>query len=205
MNKIYKIMAVVLVSIFAIQGCSSDVDKKSKEDANIIEFEEKNEVKEELTKKDEVKEESNDLEEGRDKALKVALKDAGVEKSEIIIEKNKYKKKDNEEYFDIEFTVGNKEYEYEIYTDGSIKSKEIDTDDDAKILEANPDLLSQDELKKIVLDEAGVKESDINEYEFEYDEDDGRVVYEVEFIYQNKEYEYKVDASTGEIIEMEIE
>lgn len=33
--------------------------------------------------------------------------------------------------------------------------------------------------------------------------DDGRTVYEIEFYYNTTEYEYKINASTGEILEFD--
>ena len=50
---------------------------------------------------------------------------------------------------------------------------------------------------------AQLERDDIQFVEKEYDIDDG--TYEIEFILDNKEYEYEVDAYTGKIMEMDVE
>lgn len=52
----------------------------------------------------------------------------------------------------------------------------------------------------IALEDAGVKESNARELEVEFDADDGRLVYEVEFQVSGHEYEYDINATTGQII-----
>ena len=47
---------------------------------------------------------------------------------------------------------------------------------------------------------AGVSASDATFVEAEYDYDDGRMVYEVEFHVKGTEYDYEIDAQTGEVV-----
>ncbi len=54
--------------------------------------------------------------------------------------------------------------------------------------------------KEAALKHAGVSASDATFVEAEYDYDDGRMVYEVEFYSGNKEYDYEIDAATGSIV-----
>ena len=60
-----------------------------------------------------------------------------------------------------------------------------------------------DAAKQAALSHAGLSASDVTFLEAEYDYEDGRMVYEVDFRSAGKEYEYEVDALTGEIIKYE--
>ena len=62
-----------------------------------------------------------------------------------------------------------------------------------------PDISLQ-EAKQIALDNAGLKESDVIFVRTELELDDGYWKYEVEFYNDNKEYDYDIDATTGQII-----
>ena len=54
--------------------------------------------------------------------------------------------------------------------------------------------------KQAALSHAGVSASDATFVEAEYDYDDGRMVYEVEFHVKGTEYDYEIDAQTGEVV-----
>ncbi len=61
--------------------------------------------------------------------------------------------------------------------------------------------ISADQAKEIALNNAGLTEDEVTFVRTEKDSDDGRVVYEVEFYSKdNKEYDYEIDAETGDII-----
>ena len=57
--------------------------------------------------------------------------------------------------------------------------------------------------KEIALAHAGVNEDDIRGYEFEMDYEHGTMVYEIEFDWNGREFEYDIDALTGEVIKYE--
>ena len=59
--------------------------------------------------------------------------------------------------------------------------------------------------KSIVLNHAGVSESKAYDMEIELDDEDGTLVYEVEFKSGNREYDYEIDAATGAILHHETE
>lgn len=63
--------------------------------------------------------------------------------------------------------------------------------------------LTKEKAKKIALDHAGVKESQIKGLEIEYDKDDGTPSYEIEFRVGTDEYEYDIHRQTGEILKAE--
>lgn len=62
-----------------------------------------------------------------------------------------------------------------------------------------------DAATKTALTHAGVQQSQLDYLEADYDYEDGRMVYEVEFGVSGVEYEYDIDAATGAIIKAEQE
>ncbi len=61
------------------------------------------------------------------------------------------------------------------------------------------------EAKSIALNHAGVSESKAYDMDIELDEEDGKLVYEVEFKSGGMEYDYEIDAATGTILQQEAE
>ena len=59
--------------------------------------------------------------------------------------------------------------------------------------------------QQAALTHAGVSAADATFLEAEYDWDDGRMVYEVEFRAGGREYEYEIDALTGQVVKYESE
>lgn len=72
---------------------------------------------------------------------------------------------------------------------------------DAKADTSN--VITEDEAKKIALDHAGMKESDVTNFKIKLDTDDGIKEYEVEFFSGNTEFDYDINAISGEIISVE--
>ncbi len=65
--------------------------------------------------------------------------------------------------------------------------------------------IGKDKAVMIVLEAAGVAESDVRDLESEMDYEGGVMVYEIEFEAPNGEYEFDVNALTGEIVKQETE
>lgn len=63
--------------------------------------------------------------------------------------------------------------------------------------------ITLEEAKEIALKKAGLKENDVVFEEAKLDKDDGRVVYEIEFNHGLIEYNFEIDAESGDIIEWE--
>jgi len=146
---------------------------------------------------------------------KVALKDVTFIKAEIDYE-------DGIKVYDIDFYSGNVEYDYEINAaTGSILSVDWDIEDysipapepaptevpapapaptaaPSPTQPAAPSTISADRAKQIALSHAGV--GGANFIKVELDTDDGVQVYEIEFKVENVEYEYDINAISGEII-----
>ena len=104
--------------------------------------------------------------------------------------------------YKVKFVADNVKYRFVVNaTTGEIieMKKENDTKQD------QTSLISLDEAKEIALSHASLKPSDVIFTKSKLDKDDGVYVYEIEFKYNKMEYEYKIDAKTGKVIEVEIE
>ena len=69
-----------------------------------------------------------------------------------------------------------------------------------------PQVISVDKAKEIALRDAGLASSQVQFEKAMLDRDDGRLVYEIEFFIRGqKEYDYEIDACTGQILERDVE
>ncbi|MBP3872065.1 MAG: PepSY domain-containing protein [Faecalicoccus sp.] len=59
--------------------------------------------------------------------------------------------------------------------------------------------IGEDKALEIALKDAGVKEKDTSYSLVHLDTEDGRIIYDVEFMVGNEEYDYDIDAKTGDI------
>ena len=64
----------------------------------------------------------------------------------------------------------------------------------------NSGYISKDTAKATALNHAGLTEADLKALRITLDYDDGRAVYDVEFLKDNAEYDYEIDATTGDIL-----
>ena len=140
---------------------------------------------------------TNDKYIGKDKALETALAKAGLVKSQITLEKVKLDTEDGIKVYDVEFYAGNVEYDFEI---DAVKGTVLKFEKDG-----NPDdfskYIGEAKAKEIALAKAGLTASQIHDYEIELD--DGE--YEIDFKYQNMEYEVDIDAKSGKILKFDKE
>lgn len=106
---------------------------------------------------------------------------------------------DGEQYYEVDFTAGGQEYHYAI---DAVTGTVIESGTGSAT--GSGSLIGEDEAKRIALEDAGISESNTSSLTVELDEDDGAVVYDVEFLVISdqsavKEYDYEIDAATGEI------
>lgn len=149
---------------------------------------------------------------GVDRAKEIALQNAGMLDSDVIFTETKLDYEDGIMVYEIEFTSGGYEYEYEINAKtGDIITSEKDFDDDKQPSSNNGETVSpesfigEDKAKEAALSHAGVNESDITNYKIKLDRDDGVYFYEVDFKAGNYEYDYEINAMTGAVIKNEKE
>lgn len=126
------------------------------------------------------------------KAKSIVMNHAGVSSvKDYKIEKDK---DDGVWEYEIEFTSGQKKYEYTIRaTDGTILEHETENTGVVTI--------TSQEAKQKALNHAGVSSTQVKD--LEVDLEDGH--YEISFETVTYEYEYKIDASSGKIIDYEKE
>lgn len=145
---------------------------------------------------------------GKDKALNIALAKAGLKKSQISGCAVEFECDDGNITYDIEFYCGSTEYEFEIdATTGNIIEYETDGDGYEGSHHKNSadnsgsKYIGRSRAKEIALAKAGLTASQIHDYEIELD--DGE--YEIDFKYQNMEYEVDIDAKSGKILKFDKE
>ena len=82
-----------------------------------------------------------------------------------------------------------------------------DEDDDRSDNHSNNSdaVITMAQAKEIALKDAGVSASDVSFTEVKSDTYNGQKIYEIEFVYQNTEYDYEIHAITGKIISSEKE
>lgn len=140
--------------------------------------------------------------------IKANIDDIHFDSIDLEMDKNLY---------EVEFYYKNQEYEYKVNAKtGKIINKNIDKDeedDDEDVFDSTPgnnsnndkELITEEEAKKIVFERENITEKDALFLRVVKDYDDGITCYEVDFIYNNYEYEYKINAKTGSVISFDKE
>jgi len=139
---------------------------------------------------------------GKDKAKQIALNHAKVLESDTTLLQVEYDYDDGIIIYDIEFNVGNIEYDYEIKAiDGMIleSNKESDTFTNNENNITNKKI-DKTEALNIALSHAGINKKDTFDISIEHDYENGKEIYEVEFETKEYEYEYYIDAKNGKIL-----
>ena len=140
---------------------------------------------------------------GKDKALNIALAKAGLKKSQISGCEVEFECDDGNITYDIEFYCGSAEYEFEIdATTGNIIEYGYEGSHHKNSADnSGSKYIGRSRAKEIALAKAGLTASQIHDYEIELD--DGE--YEIDFKYQNMEYEVDIDAKTGRVLKFDKE
>lgn len=143
-----------------------------------------------------------------EEAEAIALKHAGVSAENVSRIRTEFDYDDGRPEYDIEFYADGREYDYEIHAEtGDILRSEaeppkvIPTEPAATETSATiPARISEKEARDIALAHAGLTADQVTRLRVEFDYDDGRPEYEVDFVYDGFEYDYEVHAETGEIL-----
>ncbi|MGT2910645.1 PepSY domain-containing protein [Streptococcus cameli] len=166
-----------------------------------------------------------------DEAQSIALESAGVAKSEVTFTRSEKDLEDGQKTYDIEFYTADGEYAFTIDgTTGSILERDVDittskhinsqvaaapssttqatsssestasTTDQAAVAAS---LISEEQAKEAALKHAGLAESAVSQLTIQLDMENGQQVYEVDFndTTAGLDYDYTIDAVTGEIVE----
>ena len=140
---------------------------------------------------------------GTEAAQQAALSHANLKAEDVYFTHTHLEFDDGRWQYDVEFHKGNEEYDYDI---DALTGEILAFDHDAEYKGSSPsgtqsgEQLTQEEAKQLALAHAGISESDVQHLKIDFDYDDGRAEYEVEWHVGRTEYSCDVDAYTGEIL-----
>ena len=148
-----------------------------------------------------------------DKAKEIALNHAGVLKEDATFLRAERDSENGKAVYEVEFySKDKKEYDYEIDANtGEILSYDSDAESATtaqnggeQSAAAEVTEITEDKAREIALAKVpGATGENIREFKKEFD--DGREEYDGKIIYNKTEYEFEIDAKTGEIITWESE
>ena len=142
----------------------------------------------------------------KEQAKEIALSNARVTENDVKSIKAEKDREDGKTVYEIEFyTKDNREYDYEIDANtGDIISYDSDAESVKPSATEETQLITEEKAKEIALAKVpGATTQDIRK--FKKDRDDGRYVYEGEILYNKTEYDFEIDAHSGEIVKWEHE
>ncbi|MBQ2517762.1 MAG: PepSY domain-containing protein, partial [Clostridia bacterium] len=142
---------------------------------------------------------------GRSAALTVALKDAGLEKSDVHDIDIERETRNGVVVYEVDFEHDGWEYDYVINArTGKIIEKHREHDGGSGS-GSGVSFIGEAAAWRIALERAGLTESQISGREIELDCDNGAYCYELEFRAGKYEYEVKINAVTGAVMRFERE
>ena len=153
---------------------------------------------------------------GEAKAKTVALERAGVTESELLLYKIGLDTHNGTMVYDVEFTTDSYEFDCDVNAaTGEIVKFEKEYNGVAPAVSAQPDTaqpttnqtageITVEEAKTSAREHAGLTADAVTFVKAKQDYDDGRLVYEIEFVTTSGngylEYDYEIDAATGSIL-----
>ena len=159
---------------------------------------------------DDTAEESSATEERKpvlteDEIFKIAaLHSKTSDMQQIVTKPISLKNENGTTYYEVEFSVGQKEYEYEIdaYT-GEVIAYDYEDKEPRDDMTGTP--ITLEEAKHIALNWAVVGEAECVFTKEDYFEEKVPAVFELAFLFKEKEYEFEILAADGTVIECSME
>lgn len=137
---------------------------------------------------------------GSDNAKNFAYADAGIDPLSASNVKVEFDFEQGQFVYEVEFAAGNSEYEYWIKAaDGTVVKKQVEIvtpDGSSAVATAE---ITMDKAKEIALADAGLSYAEVKFTKEKLDIEDGFSVYELDFVADRVEYEYEINAITGDI------
>ena len=144
---------------------------------------------------------------GETAAKQAALDHSGANSANVVWLKAQFERDDGRYVYELEFVAGSTKYEYEVdATSGDVVKFESETFNAGQGTggqNASGSVIGEAAAKSAALSHAGVSESDASSMRVELDRDDGYTIYEVDFRVGRMEYEYKIDAYSGTVLQAE--
>ncbi|MDY2985002.1 MAG: PepSY domain-containing protein [Synergistes jonesii] len=140
---------------------------------------------------------------GEAKAKEIALKHAGVEPHTARFTKTEFDREHGRAEYELEFFAGGVEYDYEIDAEsGEVCGFSHERRGGAPGEIGGPATIGEDEARRIALSRVrGATEGDVRKLRLE--NEDGRKIYQCEIFYGGREYEFEIDAGSGEVLKLE--
>lgn len=143
-----------------------------------------------------------------EQAKEIALNHSKLSSNKVKFIRAEIGKDDGVDIYDIEFYSENKEYDYEINAkDGAILEFDSEVENyDITSEEIQPSTQNKftiEQAKEIAVKHANLTSDKVSFGQLELDNDNKITKYDIEFFYNNVEYDYEIDANTGEVISYE--
>lgn len=148
-----------------------------------------------------------------EEAEAIALNHAGVTRDDVSYLRTEFDFDEGRPEYDIDFVCGDWEYDYGIHgRTGELLHSEMEPVEKKKpaptepaatetaVQTAAPERLTEAEATDIALKDAGLTKDQVTRLRAEFDYDDGRPEYEVDFHHDGWEYDYEIHAETGKIL-----
>lgn len=142
-----------------------------------------------------------------DRAKQIAFEHAGVNGADAHFDDQEFDVDDGVPSYELEFYVNGNEYEYDIH---AVSGEILKSEHDMKHSKSNQKpaanksaQISKEEAIDIALNHAGLTRAQVTFDDVELDEEDGRLIWEIEFDSGNWEFEYDIDALTKDILDFE--
>lgn len=136
-----------------------------------------------------------------DQAKQIAFDHAQVKEEDLTNLKVKKDFDDGVSIYEVDFQAANKQYEYDIKAaDGQILSTDFEIDDDYVDPNTQTAVSEADAKAAALARVEGASDSDIL---IQLQRDDGQLVYEGTIIYNNTEYDFEINAETGDFLSWE--
>ena len=139
-----------------------------------------------------------------EEARSIALQRVGKNQDEVTFTRVRIDRENGVTVYDVYFYDNEKEYELSI----DVNTKEVISYKEDYLTgtgnnTTTANYIGADRAKEIVLNHAGLSSSDVRFSKVELDVDYHIATYELEFYYNYYEYDYEIDAVTGEILKYE--
>ena len=136
-----------------------------------------------------------------DQAKQIAFDHAQVKEEDLTNLKVKKDFDDGVSIYEVDFQAANKQYEYDIKAaDGQILTTDFEIDDDYVDPNTQTAVSVADAKAAALARVEGASDSDIR---IQLQRDDGQLVYEGTIIYNNTEYDFEINAETGDFLSWE--
>ena len=136
-----------------------------------------------------------------DQAKQIAFDHAQVKEEDLTNLKVKKDFDDGVSIYEVDFQAANKQYEYDIKAaDGQILTTDFEIHDDYVDPNTQTAVSEADAKAAALARVEGASDSDIR---IQLQRDDGQLVYEGTIIYNNTEYDFEINAETGDFLSWE--